>query len=115
MLSVRTWRSGRALALWHPGCFGRTRLRVPRLSSRRWLDGRGRADRTRDRHQSRTAATGKRRPAALRPRGLGEGGRDFGHKARHLVLDLRVRLQADIEIEDDLVETGGLHLFQSVG
>ena len=70
---------------------------------------------TRDRHQGRTAAAGKRRAADLRDRRLGKGGRDFGHEAGHLVLDLRMRLQADIEVEDDLVETGRLDLFQRVG
>ena len=36
--------------------------------------------------------------------GPSERRRDLGHKAGHLLLDLRVRLQTDIEIEDDLVE-----------
>ena len=39
-------------------------------------------------------------------------GRNFGHKARHLVLDLRVRLEAHIDVEDDLVEPGCLDLVQ---
>ena len=43
-----------------------------------------------------------------------KGGGNFGDEPRHLVLDLRVRLQADIEVEDDLVEAGGLDLFQGL-
>jgi hypothetical protein len=48
-------------------------------------------------------------------RGLGaparKRGRNFGRKARHLVLDLRVRFQADIKIKDDFVEDGGFRPF----
>src|SRR5438067_6663205 len=44
----------------------------------------------------------------------GESGRDLGGKARHLVLDLRVRLQPDIDVEDHLVEPGPLDLLQRV-
>ncbi len=36
--------------------------------------------------------------------------RDLGHEARHLVLHARVRLQAEIEVEDHLVEAGALDL-----
>ena len=38
--------------------------------------------------------------------------RDFGHEARHLVLDLIVRLQPDVEVEDHLGESGRLDLLQ---
>ncbi len=44
-----------------------------------------------------------------------EGRRDFGHETRHLVLDLIVRLQADIEIKDHFVEAGRLDLLQNFG
>lgn len=37
-----------------------------------------------------------------------EGRRHFGHEARHLVLDLIVRFQADIEVDDDLGESDRL-------
>lgn len=42
-------------------------------------------------------------------------GRYFFHETRHLVLDLGVRLQADIEIENDLVKSGVLDLLQGIG
>ena len=45
----------------------------------------------------------------------GKRGRNFGHEPRHLVLDLRVRLEADIEIEDDLIKPGLFDLLQGVG
>src|SRR5215469_720442 len=48
-------------------------------------------------------------------RRLVKSGCDLGHEALHRVFDLRVRLQTDIEIEDDLIETGGLDLLQGVG
>jgi len=38
--------------------------------------------------------------------------RCLGHEPRHFVFDLGMRFQADIEIEDDLVEIGGLDLLQ---
>src|ERR1700704_610231 len=44
----------------------------------------------------------------------GESGRDLGGKARHLVLDLRVRLQPDIDVEYPPVEPGRLDLLQRV-
>src|SRR6516165_2373079 len=40
--------------------------------------------------------------------------RDLSHEARHLILHLGVRLEADVEIEDHLLEACGLHLLQSV-
>lgn len=39
-----------------------------------------------------------------------EGRRHLPHEAVHLVLDLRVRLEAEIEVEDHLVEAGRLDL-----
>src|SRR3981189_812928 len=44
-----------------------------------------------------------------------EGRGDLAHEAVHLFLHLRMRLHADIEVEDDLGETGGLDLLESVG
>ena len=44
-----------------------------------------------------------------------EGGCDIRHEPRHFVFDLRVRLKADVEVEDYLVETRRLDLFQGVG
>src|SRR5437762_4627763 len=44
----------------------------------------------------------------------GESGRDLGGEARHLVLDLPVRFQPDIDVEDHLVEPGRLDLLQRV-
>jgi len=45
---------------------------------------------------------------------FGKGRSDLGHEPRHFVFDLGMRLQADIEIEDDLVEPGGLDLLQGL-
>ena len=39
---------------------------------------------------------------------------DFLGKPVHLFLDHRVRFAADIEIQNDLVDAGGLDLFQAV-
>src|SRR5512144_1613508 len=41
-----------------------------------------------------------------------EGGRHLAHESLHLVLDLLVRLQPDIEVEDHLVKSGGFHLLE---
>src|SRR6202008_3596353 len=41
--------------------------------------------------------------------------RHFAHEARHLILDLTVRLQTDVEIKDHFVEAGGLDLLQNFG
>src|SRR6476646_11854065 len=43
-----------------------------------------------------------------------EGGRHLAHEALHLVLDLLVRLQPDIEVEDHLVKSGGFYLLERV-
>src|SRR5215831_1435541 len=40
--------------------------------------------------------------------------RDLLHEALHLLFHLSVRLQADVEIENHLLEACGLHLFQGV-
>jgi hypothetical protein len=53
----------------------------------------------------------KARTPANRSR-LGESGRHLGHEPRHFVLYLRMWLQPDIEIEDDLVEPDSLDFFQ---
>ena len=47
--------------------------------------------------------------------GPSEHRRDLGHKAGHLALDLGVRLQPDIDVENDFVEAGGFDLLQRVG
>src|SRR5262249_28008940 len=39
----------------------------------------------------------------------------LAHEALHLFFRLRVRLQADVEVEDHLREAGGLDLLQRVG
>ena len=59
---------------------------------------------------NRRTRSGCKRP--VRPL---EGRRHFGHEAGHLVLHLRVRLQADVEVEDHLGETRGLDLLQRLG
>jgi hypothetical protein len=51
----------------------------------------------------------------LRGEAAGKDGCDFCHEPRHLVLDLRMRLQADIKVEDHLVKAGGPDLLQSLG
>ena len=63
---------------------------------------------------SKTARTEGDQAARVAGRGR-KGGRDLAHEAVHLLLDLAVRLQADIEIEDDLVEARGLDLLQGLG
>ena len=40
--------------------------------------------------------------------------RNYGHEPGHLVLDLGVRLQTDIEIENDFVKACGLNSLQSL-
>ncbi len=110
-------RSGGVVSPWLFGILvgsGERGAVFARLSARRRVDDRGGADRTRDRRQSRTATVGKRRAAALGGCRLAEGRRHLCHEAGHLVLDLGVRLQADIEIKDDLVEPGGLDFFQGI-
>ena len=44
--------------------------------------------------------------------GLSEVRRDFLREARHLVLDLFMRLQAVVEVEHDLVDAGRFHQLQ---
>src|SRR5260370_33867894 len=41
-----------------------------------------------------------------------ESRRDIFHEARHLVLHLGVRLESNIEIEDDLLESGSFDFLQ---
>ena len=71
------------------------------------------------RSSARGAGAYARRAPALRRLPLfvlaRKGRRDVAHEAVHLFFHLRVRLQADIEIENDLVEAGGLDLFQHLG
>src|SRR5215475_3755310 len=43
-----------------------------------------------------------------------EGGSHLAHEAVHLVLDLLVRLEADVEVQDHLVEAGGLDLLERI-
>src|SRR5215472_10050881 len=52
------------------------------------------------------------RTRGIRSSRLGESGRHLGHEPRHFVLYLRMWLQPDIEIEDDLVEPDSLDFFQ---
>src|SRR5262249_5642434 len=44
-----------------------------------------------------------------------ESGGNLRHEASHLVFDLAVGFQSNIEIEDHLVEPGGLDLLQGIG
>src|SRR3981081_340891 len=44
-----------------------------------------------------------------------EGRRDLAHEAVHLFLHLRMRLHADVEVEDHLGKAGGLDLLERVG
>src|SRR6266545_7124129 len=46
--------------------------------------------------------------------GAVKGGRHLAHEARHLVLHLLVRLEPDVEVENYLGESGGLHFLQGV-
>ena len=46
---------------------------------------------------------------------LPERGRDLAHEARHIVLDLRVRLHPHVEVEDHFGEACRLDLFQRLG
>jgi len=50
--------------------------------------------------------------SGIRSSRLAESGRHLSHEPRHFVLYLRMRLQPDIEIEDDLVEPNSLDFFQ---
>jgi len=43
---------------------------------------------------------------------VSKGRGDINHEVRHLVLNLGIRLQTDVEIEDDLVETGCLDIYE---
>src|SRR5687767_944634 len=48
-------------------------------------------------------------PASTKVRG------DLAHEAGHFVLDLSMRFQADVEVEDDFGETRRLDLLQGLG
>ena len=45
---------------------------------------------------------------------LNERRYDLCHEPGHFIFDLRMRLQTDVEIEDDLVDSRGFHLLQHI-